>query len=89
MYACLRKCRLASVKDKYQAALCVSCQPNTDVWVFGPNLHLSGDGSITNAEVSSILWVQEVVDMEDGQSKRRSADSLVFKTSNFHSMDMP
>lgn len=74
MNACFRKCKLARAKDTYQAASCVGRQPNTDVWVFGPNLQLSGDGSITNAEASSILWVQEVVDMEDGQSKRRSTE---------------
>ena len=62
---------------KGQAALCVSRQPNTDVQLgyLAHDQHgLSGDGSITNAEVSSILWVQEVVDMEDGQSKGRSAE---------------
>ena len=62
---------------KGQAALHVSRQPNSDVQLgyLAHNQHrLSGDGSITHAEVSSILWVQEVVDMEDGQSKGRSAE---------------
>lgn len=76
-YACFRKCRLTGVKDRQHCMSAVSRQPNSDVQLgyLAHNQHrLSGDGSITNAEVSSILWVQEVVDMEDGQSKGRSAE---------------
>ena len=69
MHVCFRKCRIGHVRDTYKAALCVGCQPKSDVWVFGPNLQISGDGSITNPDTSGILWVQDVIDLEDGRRK--------------------
>lgn len=39
---------------------------NGDVWAFGPDLQLTAEGTITNPEASSILWVQEVFNMEEG-----------------------
>lgn len=39
---------------------------NGDVWAFGQDLQLTAEGTITNPEASSILWVQEVFNMEEG-----------------------
>lgn len=39
---------------------------NGDVWAFGPDLQLTAEGTLTNPEASSILWVQEVFNMEEG-----------------------
>jgi len=34
--------------------------------VFGPDLQLTAEGTITNPEASSTLWVQGVFNMEEG-----------------------
>lgn len=39
-----RKCRLANIKDTYKAAVCIGRQPNSEVWVFGPDLQLAANG---------------------------------------------
>lgn len=54
------------MKDTFKAAVCIGRQPYSDVWVFGPDLQLTAEGDITNHEASSILWVQEVFNMEEG-----------------------
>ena len=64
-----RKCRLANIKDTYKAAVCIGRQPNIEVWVFGPDLQLAANGWVTTAESTSILWVKEVFNIEEG--KRR------------------
>ena len=60
-----RKCRISHSKDTFKAAVCIGRQPNSDVWVFGPDLQLTAEGTITNPETSSTLWVQEVFNMEE------------------------
>ena len=65
--SCFRKCRIEGTKDTYKAVSCVGRQPKSDVWVFGPAIQISADGSITNPDASSILWVQNVLDLEEGR----------------------
>lgn len=71
-----RKCRLANARDTFKAALCVGRQPRLDVWVFGPELQLKGDGSITNPDESCVLWVQEVLDLQEDHCKTTTAPGL-------------
>ena len=59
------------MKDTFKAAVCIGKQPCSDVWVFGPDLQLSAEGIFTNPEASSVLWVQEVLDMEDGSKMKK------------------
>ena len=61
-----RKCRVSQSKDTFKAAVCITLQPNNEVWVFGPDLQLTAEGTITNPEASSTLWVQGVFNMEEG-----------------------
>ena len=39
------------------------------MWVLGKELQLAGDGTLTNPETSSIIWKQEVLEMEEGRRK--------------------
>ena len=52
-------------------------QPNSDVWVFGPDLQLNGDGEIVSKEVTSTVWVQSIFDADENglgtNRKRKSA----------------
>ena len=67
------------MKDTFKAAVCVGKQPSSDVWIFGPDIQITAKGILTNPEASSMLWVQEVFDMEDGgkMKKMDQAGSLL------------
>ena len=39
------------------------------MWVLGKELQLAGDGTLTNPESSSIIWIQELFDLEEGRRK--------------------
>ena len=58
------------MKETYKAAVCIGRQPNSDVWVFGENLQLNGDGTLTNPETSSFMWVKQVFSMEENGRRK-------------------
>lgn len=73
----IRKCKISNMKETFKAATCIGRQPNSDVWVFGPDLQINSEGGITNSEESSFLWVQEAFNMfEDGAKTRNQTGPM-------------
>ena len=71
-----RKCRINGEQDTYKAARCVGKQPESDFWIFGPELQLNGDGEIVNEEVTSTIWVQTIFDADEhglGNGRKRKS----------------
>ncbi len=64
------KCRLNGTKQSYTATSCIGRQPDSDIWVFGEDLQLSGDGSIVEDQTSTFIWVRDVFLLEVGGSKK-------------------
>ena len=54
------------MKDTFKTAVCIGKQPSSDVWIFGLDIQITANRLLANPKASSILWVQEVFDMEDG-----------------------
>lgn len=51
-------------------------QPGCNVWVFGPDLQLKEDGSVTNPDETGVLWVQQVFALQEGK-KNKSIDQTL------------
>ncbi|KAL9977026.1 hypothetical protein ACROYT_G014387 [Oculina patagonica] len=56
--------RLNGTKEAYTAASCIGRQPDSDIWVFGEDLQLSGDGSIVEDQTLPFIWVRDVFLLE-------------------------
>ena len=59
------------MKDTFKTAVCIGKQPSSDVWIFGLDIQITANRLLANPKASSILWVQEVFDMEDGGKMKK------------------
>ena len=46
---------------QYDAVTCTGRQPNSNVFVFGPNFQVTDNGDLIPAEDQSFIWIDEIL----------------------------
>ena len=81
-----RRCRINGVRDTYRAASCVGLQPNTTIWVLGPDLQLNEHGEVVTEAESYITWVKAL--SETGSKTTKGLPSVELPLSSFALCDV-
>jgi hypothetical protein len=59
-----RKCRINNRRDTYKAASCIGRQPESNTWVLGKHIEITGDGNLVDPENTSFVFIKSLLDSE-------------------------
>ena len=65
----IRRCRINGVRETYKAACCIGRQPDSNIWVVGPDLQLNDNGEVVNEEDTFITWVKDIFELGHRSAK--------------------